>query len=293
MYSIFHIEGGIGKNILATSVVSSLKSSDPKRKIVIVSAWPQVWFNNPNIEHVYPFGQIANFYKTYIKNQNVRIFRQEPYHTEDYILNKRHLINIWCDLIGITWDNSSPKLYFSPLEIEFLKIKMLSNVNKPIFLLHSNGGGGGVNSRPYSWYRDIPYQNVKDVVDYFKEDYHIYQIGYEGQNIIEGANRLNLETREILGAFNFSRKRLLIDSFSQHAAAALDKKSVVCWVGNDYNVLGYDSNINITPNIKPVYDTYHSSYLEDFDIGGNPVQFPYDKLKIFDSTEIINKILNL
>ena len=61
MYSIFHIEGGIGKNILATSVVSSLKTSDPNRKIVIVSAWPQVWFNNPDVEHVYPFGQQCFF----------------------------------------------------------------------------------------------------------------------------------------------------------------------------------------------------------------------------------------
>ena len=40
-------------------------------------------------------------------------------------------------------------------------------------------------------------------------------------------------------------------------------------------------------------DTYHSSYLEDFDIGGNPVQYPFDRLKIFDSEEIIKKINEL
>ena len=72
-----------------------------------------------------------------------------------------------------------------------------------------------------------------------------------------------------------------------------DIKSVVCWVGNDPSVLGYKTNINIKPAIEPVYDTYHSSYLEDFDIGGNPVQFPYDRLKIFDSNEIINSLLSL
>ena len=293
MYSIFHIEGGIGKNILATSVISSLKTSDPERKIILVSAWPQVWFNNPDIEHVYPFGQVANFYKIYIKDKDVKIYRQDPYHTEDYILNKKHLINIWCDLINVKWNGSSPKLYFSPLELEFLKIKMTSNVTKPIFILHTNGGGGGANARPYSWYRDIPYQNAKDVVDYFKNDFHIYQIGYDGQSIIEGANKLTLDTREILGALNFSRKRLLIDSFSQHASVALGIKSVVCWIGNSSDVLGYNTNINIKPSIDPIYDTYHSSYLDDFDISGNPIQFPYDRLKIFDSTEIINKLISL
>ena len=52
-------------------------------------------------------------------------------------------------------------------------------------------------------------------------------------------------------------------------------------------------NVNIKPNVEPVMDTYHSSYLEDFDIGGNPVQYPFDRLKIFDSEEIIKKINEL
>ena len=90
-----------------------------------------------------------------------------------------------------------------------------------------------------------------------------------------------------------SQKRLLIDSFSQHASVALGVKSVVCWIGNNPDVLGYDTNINIRPNVEPVYDTLHSSYIEDFDIGGNPVQFPYDRLKIFDSSEIIQNLLSL
>jgi hypothetical protein len=291
MYSIFHIEGGIGKNILATAVVSSLKKADPERNIVVVTAWPQVWFNNPNVYQVYPFGHTANFYKNYILKKDVKIYKIDPYHTEDYILNKNHLITIWCDLCGVPWDGSAPKLYFAPLEIEYLKLKMLNGVDKPIFILHTNGGGA--NGRPYSWYRDLPFQNSKDVVDHFKKDYHIYQIGYEGQDLIEGCNRLTLDTREILAAPLISQKRLLIDSFSQHAAVALGVRSVVCWVGNSPDVLGYNTNINIKPNIDPVYDTYHSSYLEDFDIGGNPVQCPYDRLKIFDSQEIINKLMEI
>ena len=293
MYSIFHIEGGIGKNILATAVVSSLKSADPDRKILVVSAWPQVWFNNPNVFQIYPFGQNANFYKNFIKDQDVKIFRIDPYHTEDYILNKKHLIDIWCDLVGVQNNQQGPKLFFSPLELQTIQNKILNGVQKPIFLLHTNGGGGGKNSRPYSWYRDLPIQNAKDIVDYFKNDFHIYQLGYDNQPKIEGTHKLQLETREILAAPLFSRKRLLIDSFSQHSAAAFGQKSVVCWVGNKPEVLGYDFHVNIKPNVEPVLDTLHSSYLDDADIGGNPIQFPYDRLKIFDSNEIINNLINL
>jgi hypothetical protein len=158
--------------------------------------------------------------------------------------------------------------------------------------IQPNGGGEGQPLK-YSWTRDIPAPIVNEVVNYFKNDYHIYQLGYQGQSLIPGCNKLTLETREILAAPLFSKKRLLIDSFSQHASVALGIKSVVCWVGNKPEILGYDSHINIKPVAKPVFDTYHSSYLDDFDIGGNPVQFPYDKLKVFDSNEIINKLLTL
>lgn len=291
MYSIFHIEGGIGKNILATAVVSSLKDSDPDRQIIIVTAWPQVWFNNPHISQVYPLGQIANFYKNFVKDKDCKIFRQDPYHTEDYILNKKHLIDIWCNLVGTDNNNSGPGLYFSPLELETIKNKMLNGVTKPIFLLHTNGGGA--NGRPYSWYRDLPIQNTVEIVNHFKSNYHIYQLGYKTQTLIEGCHRLNLETREILAAPLFSRKRLLIDSFSQHSARAWGKKSVVCWIGNNPNVLGYKMHDNVKPSVDPVFDTLHSSYLDDADIGGNPIQFPYDRLKIFDSEEIINKLIEL
>jgi hypothetical protein len=287
-----HIEGGVGKNILATSVVSSLKSSDPDRLIILVTAWPQVWFNNPDIYQMYPMGQVANFYKNYIKDRDTKIYRLEPYHTEDYILNKDHLIKIWCRLCGVEWNGLPPKLHFSPLELEYLKLKMLTNVTKPIFILQTNGGAQQAN-RPYSWYRDLPTPNAVDVVEYFKNDYHIYHLGFENQQLLPECHKLTLDSREILASVIFSQKRLLIDSFPQHAAAAFGLKSVVCWIGNDPNVLGYNLHINHKPNIESVYDTYHSSYLEDFDIGGNPIQFPYDKLKLFDSETIINSLNSL
>ena len=99
----------------------------------------------------------------------------------DYILNKKHLIDIWCDLVGAKNNNEGPRLFFSPLELRSIRNKVLVGVTKPIFLLHTNGGGSGPNSRPYSWYRDLPMQNAQDVVEYFKNDFHIYQLGYLDQ----------------------------------------------------------------------------------------------------------------
>jgi len=286
-FSIFHIEGGIGKNVLATSVVSSLKKAEPDRKIIIVTAWVDVWFNNPNVWRVYPFGNVAHFYKSYIKDKDVKIYRHEPYFQEDYILKKKHLIKTWCDLCGVEYDGSSPRIFLNPLEVEATRIQL--KLDKPIMIIHANGGGGN-QKLPYSWYRDLPYQNGLDVVNEFKNEYNIYQIAKDNQPLLPNVNKLTLPLRHLFASFLFSKKRLLIDSFSQHIAAALNLTSTVVWVGNKPEILGYDTHTNITCNVAPVHDTYHSSYLEDFDIGGNDVQFPYNTLKLFDSQEIIKSL---
>ena len=287
-YAIFHIEGGTGKNILATSVVSSLKKSDPERKIIIVTGWAQVWFNNPNIYRVYPFGNTAHFHTSYIKDHDVKIYRQEPYFEEDYILKKDHLIRIWCNLCDIEYDGSAPQIYLNPLEIEVVRLKL--DLSKPIMILHTNGGADN-GKIPYSWFRDLPYKNGVDVVEHFKKEFNIYQIGRENQPLIPGAIRLTLPIRELFCAFAFSQKRLLIDSFSQHLCAALGLPSTVIWIGNNPEVLGYNIHENIKCQVEPVYDTYHSSYLEDFDIQGDAIQFPYNTLKLFDSNVIIKSLL--
>ena len=287
-YSIFHIEGGIGKNILATAVVSSLKKSNPDRKIIVVTGWAQVWFNNPNVFRVYPFGNTAHFHTSYIKDKDVKIYRQDPYFQEDYILKREHLIKIWCDLCGVEYDNSKPQIYLNKLEIEVTKLKM--DFSKPIMILHTNGGADN-GKIPYSWFRDLPYTNGVDVVEYFKKDYNIYQVGRENQTLLPNVKRLSLPLRELFCAFLFSQKRLLIDSFSQHLCAAFGLPSTVIWIGNKPNVLGYNIHNNIVCDKQKVNDTYHSSYLEDFDIQGDPIQFPYDTLKLFDSETIIQSLL--
>ena len=41
-YIVWHIEGGLGKNIAATALLNSLKEKHPERKIVIVASYPEI-----------------------------------------------------------------------------------------------------------------------------------------------------------------------------------------------------------------------------------------------------------
>ena len=69
--TVFHIEGGIGKNVAATAVITAYKKAKPKRKIIVVSAWPEVWINNPHIARFYRIGNTPYFYQDVIIHENL------------------------------------------------------------------------------------------------------------------------------------------------------------------------------------------------------------------------------
>ena len=56
-FIIWHIQGGLGKNIAGTSLVKDIVRTYPDRKLVMVVSWPEVFLNNPDIHRVYQLGQ--------------------------------------------------------------------------------------------------------------------------------------------------------------------------------------------------------------------------------------------
>ena len=67
-YMIFHVDGGLGKNIVATQLIDPLLFKHPKRKLIIVASHPQIFLNNRNVYRVYNLNKtkinlnINNFY---------------------------------------------------------------------------------------------------------------------------------------------------------------------------------------------------------------------------------------
>ena len=57
MTVIFHIEGGLGKHIMATALLKVIKKNHPKDTIHVVCAYPDVFKHNPAADHVHQNGQ--------------------------------------------------------------------------------------------------------------------------------------------------------------------------------------------------------------------------------------------
>ena len=45
-YVIWHVQGGLGKNVAATSLIPDLKEVYKDRKLVMVVSWPELFLQN-------------------------------------------------------------------------------------------------------------------------------------------------------------------------------------------------------------------------------------------------------
>lgn len=294
-YSIFSINGGCGKIINSTAVAKCIKNNYPDRKLIVVCSYPDIYLNLPFVDRVYQLGNTSYFYQTYIENQDSLIFANDPYMTTDHIHKKLPLIESWCKMYSLDYKNEQPEIIFNSIQKDISR-NVWKIDDRPIMILHTNGGLIASDTPPYLWARDMPFNIAEEIVKRYSKDYNIYQCTkmnsrkLEGVNVIEWNENMRLSTMEYLSILLHSDKRILIDSCLQHAAKALNLPSVVLWNGTSPKVFGYDLHANIE-TIKPQNFKLPSSYLFDFDFMSPSEQYPFQEGdELFDLDEIYNAI---
>lgn len=289
MNILFQVKGGVGKNIAATAVIKGLNKKYPKSKIIVIASSPDVFINNPYVEKTYPFHQVNGIYQKYLHNQKHKVFVNEPYESPLHFEKNQHLIKTWFDICGLEYKDEQPEIYLMGSELEYYQ-KAYSSSPKPILALHCNGGPQEQNSL-YSWTRDIPFPNVMDIIDYYKNDFTIVHIKQPWQATYENTFPAMGGIREIGALLTLSYKRLLIDSFSQHLSAALGLSSTVCWGITSPKIFGYKIHDNILANPYTKDPDYSNSMLHDWDLFEPLDRMPYWSLnEIFDSEKIIKSL---
>jgi len=290
-YSIFHIEGGLGKHIAATAVARCIKNNYPDRKLIVVCAWPAPFINLDFVDRVYPNSHVIYFYQDYIDGKDSLIFKHEPYFTTEHIHGQLPLIKNWCNLYGLKYNGEMPSLQFNYIEKQMTQ--RLWQSDKPILLLHSAGGTFNKESGPvYRWTRDMPPSVMQAVHEEFSQSYNIFQVTRPGGFVINGANIIDKQqsVMELMSLLLVSSKRLLIDSCFQHGAAALGLKSTVLWIGTKPEIFGYNLHDNILANQKPEFKL-PDSYLFSYNFEGVPHECPYkNESEIFNINKIIDSL---
>lgn len=288
-YLVWHIQGGLGKNIAATSLIKDIKNTYPDRKLIMVVSYPEIFLNNLYVDRVYQIGQTPYFYQDYIEDKDVLVFMHEPYNQTGHITKNKHLIENWCDLLNIKYTNQQPEIFVN--YIQKMTIGLWAR-QKPIMVLQTTGGPAN-QQYSYSWARDMPIEIAQAIVDKYKDEYHIMQVTREDGYVLENVERVDkpMSNMELFALLVESKKRVLIDSSLQHAAASFKLPSTVLWIGTSPTVFGYEIHKNITANLTKRANQLIGSYLFNYQFENNAHECPYINVQdIFDLQVIFNNI---
>lgn len=287
MNIVFQIDGGIGKCVVGTAICEVIKRQYPDSQLIVVCGYPDVFLNNPWVDKCYAFGEQKYFYEQYVMNQEIKIHAHNPYLEVKHIKREEHLLKTWATMFGYNYNGEYPQIYLTNREREFLSKKFVAD--RPIMVIQTNGGA--MQNHSYSWSRDLPLSVAQKVVNAYKDKYIICHIRREDQPALENTVPVHDNFRSLCVLLMMSERRLLIDSFAQHVCASLHLPSTVCWITNSEGVFGYDLHTNIRANEFTKKPELRDSYLDAFDITGNPLQFPYhSELEIFNAEEIIESL---
>jgi|TARA_B110000908_G_C10185674_1_gene417859 hypothetical protein len=289
MNILFQIDGGLGKSIMATAMVKVIKKRYKNSNLIVITAYPDVFLNNPNVSKVYNTNNINGFYLKYIKDQKCKIFVEDPYRNEDFILDKPiKLFKTWCEIYNLRYNNEQPEIYLTQPELDYFKPYYITD--KPILAMQTNGGPIDTGYQ-YAWTRDIPEPTVLEIINHYKNDYTIIHIKRKDQKVYPDVMQALDGYRSIAILLQLSNKRLLMDSFSQHLAAALDKKSTVCWISTKPEIFGYKMHGNIKANPFTKEPSLHEAAYQPFSLSQDIHSIPYNDLKeIFNTNKIIESI---
>jgi len=288
-YIVWHIEGSLSKNVMATSLIESLKQKYSDRKIVIVASHPEIFLNIPQVYRAYPLDNLPYFYEDYIKDKDTLVFKHNPYEESSYILNKSHIVESWCKLLDIEYNSQTPQINFNFAQKR--KAKKWERP-KPILLIQTNGGSLEEDNE-YSWSKDIPFMLATQIANKYKNTHHIIQVCKPKSLQLQNVEVINqyIPSIDLFSLLMSSDKRILIDSCLQHVAAAFDLKSHVFWIGTSPKSHGYSLHDNIVANPPLLSSKLPSSYLSQYSSEGLLYECPYMNIdEMFNIPQIIKSI---
>ena len=274
---VFIVNGGLGKCIAATAVARNLKRQYDTAQLVVVSPHAAAWLGNPHVDFVIAPDRASNFYDQFIAGRKPLVLEPEPYRAMDYILKRKHLVEVWCEQCGVSCDDPKPELHLFSKDRQFAS-RIVGQLNKPIFLIQSVGGAppetdddeARFNAEHAMHKRSLPHEVAQGVVDRMRRDYVVVQVRDKHQRILNNSLQVEGSPREIMALIPYAEKMLFIDSFMQHAAAALGKPAVVCWAGTSPDCLGYKLHTNLRRSVCETPECHRpNTFLFDQQVNGD------------------------
>jgi len=304
---LFRSSGGLGKQISATRVVKQLKFKFPDSIIHVQTSYPEAFTNLKFVDKFFPLSPVPYFYE---EHKNFKVIEAEPYLNLEYRQGKKHIVDAWCEMLGL----DIPKEKYGIIELDEQEKNIIETIFRnlklavPLVAVQFTGGTSYYTPQDANdpsrmkHYRDVPHPIAQKIVDgIVQKGKAVIQIALPTEKKLQ--NCLYLPDNQIMSPRNLFAildkciGGIFIDSFCQHAWAALGKKdAVVLWGGTNPVNLGYENNINLynKENCENLHCNRPNSFMFDFIGNGQLWKCPFSaNCMKFKPDHVINEFVNI
>lgn len=306
---IFRVSGGMGRNVAATAVAKRIKEQYAGCTLHVVASYPDIFVGLPFVDRVYPMtpNPLPDFYDNH---REFDMLETEPYVDLQYRKGNQHLIDVWCRRLGLDLPTERRGIVelHDGSEVEWAKRTIASmNLGRTPVLVFQPFGGTSFHDagaaqdvmRPLQ-VRGLAAERANEIaVKLNSQGIAVVQMSLPTEPQLPSTLKLNLpqgqvmNPRLLLALLKQADGLLGIDSFAQHAWAALGKSNaVVLWGATNPTNLGYSSNTNMAR--KSACATPHcnrpDSYMGDVMGNGQPWRCPNPTCMNYDVDEVVQAV---
>lgn len=263
---VIELSGGIGKHIMATSMIKFINEKYPTSKITVISPMPELFEYNPRVHRNLIMGQ-PYLFEDYIKGRDFR--KGEPYNLYEYYReeDKMHLMKVYPKAYGFDY-NENPESEIYLTKGEEMDGKVFNEQNPNLLTFQCFGGlPQGANyskDKVDSDQRDIPFEFAcKIALLLAQKGFRLLQIRTQGERAVPNTMQINMPFRNLLPISKYSLGHVGIDSSMMHGAAVFKKPQLIFWGNTHKDNLGY--NYDGVFNISNKYGMHCRPHLQVHD----------------------------
>lgn len=233
---------GLGDILMLSCVAAEYKKQYPKKKIITLSRYPELFDNNPNIWRSYHLPKFipSRFWYT-LKLNNIHCIN---YENIEYPPKKHHILELCCLSAGLKEYSVDlrPEIFLTDDELQMTRRKF--KLPEKYCVIHSECGTDW-----FSGNKDWGHDNWQKVVNKLKAFIHLVQVGASKDKLLEGCLDLRGKTsiRELAAVINQAKLFLGQEGGLGHIAGSLKTKGMVVIGGlQPPELVSYTNNFHFT-----------------------------------------------
>ena len=262
---LINVEGGLGKNVMLTSILEELKEKGGYDELYVISPYHDVFKCCPAVTDAFQPG-LGTLYQELVLDEECDVLWREPYSNQKFIKKQCHLFDAWAEEYGFELTDKAgsytPRL--DNVEKEYPQLRKIADEkmnewNHNFCLVQFTGGQSPLTPQKDQQGNPVPYMNAQEaikrnymkgeqVVKLLKEkwpDVTVVHFALPNEPSIEGAVKIEVPylTYRLLAAE--AKEIICIDSSLQHLATGVNNNMTVIWGETRPEHFGYACNRNV------------------------------------------------